>query len=340
MEFRTYKNRIVLVDDQELALAEIDFPAREGEPGTVEITHTYVDESLRGKGLAGKLMTRLVHYLEQHELKAYPSCSYAVTWFSRHPEAAALLCASYREETGMTEAQDPTPQPSHTTVSLDVPDAVRPRSGMNAPEPPVTPEKPEPLRRSVTPTAARNEEVEEDSYVRSAEYGTEEEDGPVDNGIGDQLLMGVNRVLQLFSVAALLLLYILMIVPALQNLEALGPIASMITDQNIAEISYITVFLLLTIFTLISLFWMLSRKKYVRYGTLETIDTGRGITAFAVLLLIELAASLLSPIENAVDPLLIGLAIASTQLVVNRTMILMAGVVGLVLSIVRKVIRH
>ena len=29
MEFRTYKNRIVLVDDEEQALAEIDFPAME-----------------------------------------------------------------------------------------------------------------------------------------------------------------------------------------------------------------------------------------------------------------------------------------------------------------------
>lgn len=75
MEFRTYKNRIVLVDDEEQALAEIDFPAMEEEPGTVEITHTYVDESLRGRGLAGKLMARLITYLERNQLKAYPSLS-------------------------------------------------------------------------------------------------------------------------------------------------------------------------------------------------------------------------------------------------------------------------
>lgn len=299
MEFRTYKNRIVLVDDQELALAEIDFPAMEEEPGTVEITHTYVDESLRGKGLAGKLMARLITHLQQHGLKAYPRCSYAVTWFSRHPEATALLSASYRKETGVTETRD----------------------------------------QASLPAAPQTEE-EEDPYFRHTEYGTEEEDGPVDGVLGDHLLVGVDRVLQLFSVGALLLLYILMIVPALQNLEALGPLASMITDQNIAEISYITVFLVLTIFTLISLFWMLSRKKYVRYGTLETIDTGRGITTFAVLLLLELVATLLSPIQNAVDPVLIGLAIASTCLVVNRAMILMAAIVGLVLSIARRVIQH
>lgn len=339
MEFRTYKNRIVLVDDQELALAEIDFPAREEEPGTVEITHTYVDESLRGKGLAGKLMTRLIHYLEQHELKAYPSCSYAVTWFSRHPEAASLLSAAYRKETGMAATLGSAAQPSDSTGSLDVPDAVRPRSVTAESTPYAAPQVQETLRPAAPSMASRNEEEEAPGFY-PGEYETEEEDGPVDGGLGDHLLMGVNRVLQLFSVAALLLLYILMIVPALQNLEALGPIASMITDQNMAEISYITVFLALTVFTLISLFWILSRKKYVRYGTLETIDTGRGITTFAALLLIELAATLLSPIENAVEPVLIGLAIASTQLVVNRAMILMAALVGLVLSIVRRVIHH
>ena len=95
MEFRTYKNRIVLVDDEEQALAEIDFPAMEEEPGTVEITHTYVDESLRGRGLAGKLMARLITCLERNQLKAYPSCSYAVDWFAKHSEAAHLLSPSY-----------------------------------------------------------------------------------------------------------------------------------------------------------------------------------------------------------------------------------------------------
>lgn len=339
MEFRTYKNRIVLVDDQELALAEIDFPAMEEEPGTVEITHTYVDESLRGKGLAGKLMTRLIHYLEQHELKAYPSCSYAVAWFSRHPEAAPLLSASYQKETGRTETRALASQPSETIASLDVPDAVRPRSTAEASVSSASSQAQETLHRSVSSSASLDEE-EEDPYFRDTEYGTEEEDGPVDGGLGDHLLAGVSRILQLFSVAALLLLYILMIVPALQNLEALGPIASMITDQNVAEISYITFFLILTVFILSSFFWILSRKKYVRYGSLETIDTGRGITTFAVLLLLELVATLLSSIQNAVDPVLIGLAIAGTRLVVNRAMILMAGIVGLVLSIARRVIQH
>lgn len=290
MEYRTYKDRIALVDDQEQALAEIDFPAMEGEPRTVEITHTYVDESLRGKGLAGKLMQRLAAYLREHHLKAYPSCSYAIEWFGRHTEEVDLLSASYLygDEEDTEEAL----------------------------------------------------EEEDDPYFRDAEYGTEAADGPVDNGIGDRILMGINRVLQLMSAASLLLLYILMLVPALQNLEALGALSSMITDQNTAEISYIASFLFLTVFVFISLFWILSRKKLVRYGKMADIDSGRGITAFALLLLVELAAlflPMLTPSEHAVFR---GLSAASEVLSVNRTMILEAAVCGLVLSVLRKLIRH
>ena len=352
MEFRTYKNRIVLVDDEEQALAEIDFPAMEEEPGTVEITHTYVDESLRGRGLAGKLMTRLIAYLERNQLKAYPSCSYAVDWFAKHSEAAHLLSPSYmpadptqQPVLDMTERTQPSmPTDSSlnsTTLTIPVAHTASPETDLPSSDR-TQASVPRPRADEARHANPRpvHDETEEDAYFRDTEYGNEEEDGPVDGGMRDRMLMGVNRVLQLFSVAALILLYLLMVVPALENLNALGPIESMITDHNVAEITFISVFAGITLFSLISLFWMLSRKKYVRYGTLETIDTGRGMTAFILLLLVEVIALLLSPIMESAQPVIVGLAIASTRLVVNRAMIFMAGGVGLVLSVIRKIIRH
>ena len=352
MEFRTYKNRIVLVDDEEQALAEIDFPAMEEEPGTVEITHTYVDESLRGRGLAGKLMTRLITYLERNQLKAWPSCSYAVDWFAKHSEAAHLLSPSYmpadptqQPVLDMTERTQPSmPTDSSlnsTTLTIPVAHTASPETDLPSSDR-TQASVPRPRADEARHANPRpvHDETEEDAYFRDTEYGNEEEDGPVDGGIRDRMLMGVNRVLQLFSVAALILLYLLMVVPALENLNALGPIESMITDHNVAEITFISVFAGITLFSLISLFWMLSRKKYVRYGTLETIDTGRGMTAFILLLLVEVIALLLSPIMESAQPVIVGLAIASTRLVVNRAMILMAGGLGLVLSVIRKIIRH
>lgn len=352
MEFRTYKNRIVLVDDEEQALAEIDFPAMEEEPGTVEITHTYVDESLRGRGLAGKLMTRLITYLERNQLKAWPSCSYAVDWFAKHSEAAHLLSPSYmpadppqQPVLDMTERTQPSmPTDSSlnsTTLTIPVAHTASPETDLPSSDR-TQASVPRPRADEARHANPRpvHDETEEDAYFRDTEYGNEEEDGPVDSGIRDRMLMGVNRVLQLFSVAALILLYLLMVVPALENLNALGPIESMITDHNVAEITFISVFVGITLFSLVSIFWMLSRKKYVRYGTLETIDTGRGMTAFILLLLVEVIAMLLSPIMESAQPVIVGLAIASTRLVVNRAMILMAGGVGLVLSVIRKIIRH
>lgn len=352
MEFRTYKNRIVLVDDEEQALAEIDFPAMEEEPGTVEITHTYVDESLRGRGLAGKLMTRLITYLERNQLKAWPSCSYAVDWFAKHREAAHLLSPSYmpadptqQPVLDMTERTQPSmPTDSSlnsTTLTIPVAHTASPETDLPSSDR-TQASVPRPRADEARHANPRpvHDETEEDAYFRDTEYGNEEEDGPVDGGIRDRMLMGVNRVLQLFSVAALILLYLLMVVPALENLNALGPIESMITDHNVAEITFISVFVGITLFSLVSIFWMLSRKKYVRYGTLETIDTGRGMTAFILLLLVEVIALLLSPIMESAQPVIVGLAIASTRLVVNRAMIFMAGGVGLVLSVIRKIIRH
>ena len=61
------------------------------EPGIVEINHTFVDESLRGQGIAGELMGRSVASIAASGFYARPTCSYAVSWFEKHPEHAGLL---------------------------------------------------------------------------------------------------------------------------------------------------------------------------------------------------------------------------------------------------------
>lgn len=70
-------------------LAEVTFP--EVERGVVEINHTFVDESLRGQGVAGELLARAASVIAASGMLARPTCSYAVTWFERHPDRAAIL---------------------------------------------------------------------------------------------------------------------------------------------------------------------------------------------------------------------------------------------------------
>ena len=67
-------------------LARVTFPALDAE--TVELDHTFVDDSLRGQGVAGKLLEAAAAELRKRGLKAVPTCSYAVKWFGKHPEFA------------------------------------------------------------------------------------------------------------------------------------------------------------------------------------------------------------------------------------------------------------
>ena len=89
MNFTHEENAVILYSEEGSLLAEITFPYIDEK--TVDINHTFVDTSLRGQGIAGKLMSELADELEKRDLKAVPTCSYAVSWFEKHPEYAHLV---------------------------------------------------------------------------------------------------------------------------------------------------------------------------------------------------------------------------------------------------------
>ncbi len=89
MEFQVETGRIWLPGEQGHTLAEVLYPAA-GE-GTVSITHTFVDDSLRGQGVAGKLMEAVAQELRRKDKKAKLTCSYAAGWFPKHPEYDDIL---------------------------------------------------------------------------------------------------------------------------------------------------------------------------------------------------------------------------------------------------------
>lgn len=88
MEFVTKETGIVYEENGKV-LAEVCFA--EHEDGAVAITRTFVDEALRGQGMAGKLMLQAAQHLRACGKKAVPVCSYAVAWFEKHPEYADVL---------------------------------------------------------------------------------------------------------------------------------------------------------------------------------------------------------------------------------------------------------
>lgn len=89
MDFIHNENQIAVYSTNNELLAEVTFPYI--EDGVVEINHTFVDPSLRGQGVAGKLMAELADELKNRHLKAVPTCSYAVGWFEKHQELQKLI---------------------------------------------------------------------------------------------------------------------------------------------------------------------------------------------------------------------------------------------------------
>lgn len=78
--FHYEKERIFINDHDDQLIAEITFPKNKNQ---YEITHTYVDASLRGLQIASKLVEAAVQYIESNNETIIPICSYAVKWFDK-----------------------------------------------------------------------------------------------------------------------------------------------------------------------------------------------------------------------------------------------------------------
>jgi len=89
MEFTYDSNQIALYHSDNNLLAEVTFPAV--DQNTVNINHTYVDDSLRGQGVAGQLVEAVAKQLRSENKKAILTCSYAIKWFEKHPEYNDLV---------------------------------------------------------------------------------------------------------------------------------------------------------------------------------------------------------------------------------------------------------
>jgi hypothetical protein len=84
MDFTYNSNSIALFDEENNLLAQVTFPAI--DENTVNIDHTFVDDSLRGQGVAGKLVEAAAKQLRSQGKKAVLTCPYAMKWFEKHRE--------------------------------------------------------------------------------------------------------------------------------------------------------------------------------------------------------------------------------------------------------------
>ncbi len=82
MEFIKEGERIYSKDENGKVIAEIEY--KEIEHGIFEIYHTFVDESLRGKGVASSLVQEAVEQIQSKNGKIIASCSYAKKWLEHN----------------------------------------------------------------------------------------------------------------------------------------------------------------------------------------------------------------------------------------------------------------
>ena len=80
MEFQREPGRIY-AEEEGRVIAEVTFPDRDG---AADIDHTFVDDSLRGQGVAGELVRRAVALLTEQGKQVTATCSYAVHWLEKH----------------------------------------------------------------------------------------------------------------------------------------------------------------------------------------------------------------------------------------------------------------
>ena len=77
MKYIEEENRIYVMENN-ILLAEILFKKVDND--TYDIYHTFVDVSLRGRGIASELVRRAYEYIMKKNCKVVASCSYAQKW--------------------------------------------------------------------------------------------------------------------------------------------------------------------------------------------------------------------------------------------------------------------
>ena len=65
---------------------EMGLLAYRQRPGQIELMHTEVPKSQRGKGIGERIVKFALEYARQNQLEVIPSCRFVQAYLKRHPE--------------------------------------------------------------------------------------------------------------------------------------------------------------------------------------------------------------------------------------------------------------
>ena len=83
MDLQYEEGRIYAENDNGELVAEITYSV---SGGIANIDHTFVDASLRGQGMASKLVKAAADQIQKEGKQITASCWYAAGWLKDHPE--------------------------------------------------------------------------------------------------------------------------------------------------------------------------------------------------------------------------------------------------------------
>ncbi len=75
------ENRYYIGKNKNIPMAEITYYY--SDENTINIDHTYVVDTLGGRGIAKQLLDRVVNFAREQNLKIIPECSFAVKLLNR-----------------------------------------------------------------------------------------------------------------------------------------------------------------------------------------------------------------------------------------------------------------
>lgn len=90
MRFLTHDSKISCIDDNGKEVGKIIFPKREGN--VYEIKTTKVDDSMQGRGIAGKLMRLCLNEINHRGGTVRVTCSYAKEFIEKHGLRPLVIC--------------------------------------------------------------------------------------------------------------------------------------------------------------------------------------------------------------------------------------------------------
>jgi predicted GNAT family acetyltransferase len=101
----TQKRFYCTIDGHECS---VDYDLNPGSPTIVVVQRTFVHPDLRGRGIAEYLLRAITEFALRKGLFIEPRCSYAVHYYKRHPEHAAVVVpGTDRENSGSCRLDKP-----------------------------------------------------------------------------------------------------------------------------------------------------------------------------------------------------------------------------------------